>query len=183
MEKDLEEAQGSTIIDLERELTAPLPVEGPGVVLLSGRLDRMEQGPEGGIHVLDYKTGAPRKGPDPGGLDSLEEALRDPDRSLREALLEAGLGLQMPLYAYLVKEVLGRAPHGLWLVSLRGRRPGRVRFLPPGEASSRMESLFIPLLSRLVREILSPEVPFEAEPAPDACRYCGFRRGPCRPVS
>lgn len=72
-------------------------------VLLRGRVDRVDRGPEGAV-VIDYKYSA-----------------RGFDRSRRDGVAE-GSHLQLPIYLLAVRDALGTPPMGAWLYPLRRPR-------------------------------------------------------------
>ncbi|MEW6074056.1 MAG: PD-(D/E)XK nuclease family protein [Planctomycetota bacterium] len=88
----------------------PLPVAG-GEVLLVGRVDRLDRHDDGRWAILDYKTG---------------ETVKDPAKSHRKE--ERWIDLQLPLYAWLAREVVGDATPFLGFAAL-GKDPRNVDFL------------------------------------------------------
>ncbi len=160
------------ILFLEKEFTGEIPVDGRKV-RITGRLDRIQR-KDGKIEVIDYKLS---RGKSPA------KSLREPIEERKE-MARRIKSFQLPLYLYLIKKNRlvdeyeesqaylypmgfgineGFKPQGLW--------GGRSTLQP-----SAMEEVFIPSLENLLKEILSPEVPFSADPSdPKICQHCPFR--------
>ncbi|MEW5764111.1 MAG: PD-(D/E)XK nuclease family protein [Acidobacteriota bacterium] len=146
--------------------------DAPGAtVRLRGELDRLD-GRAGGLRIVDYKSG---------------KSLRDryiprPDRvrvdSPRGDLARSVKSIQLPAYVELLHRARG-APYGSLsavLLSLRDpREPPGPLFVEPSRAEAQMEGVYLPVIRRILGEILDPSVPFEPDPSePRACAACPF---------
>ena len=130
--------------ETEREFTFTL-ADG---IAVSGKIDRIDKGPDGEAYVTDYKYSA-----------QVESKAENPNL------------LQAPLYLLAVERALGLKPAGMDYVGLKGSIEvvGWPAPLPEGFLENAVAKTL-----HAVEEIRSGRV--EPEPAdPGACRYCDFR--------
>ncbi len=140
------------IVGLERGFDGVIPLSA-GPVRFKVRIDRLEEDAQGGLFVLDYKTG---------GADKLPKktfSLSDvPDR--RE-IFDSVRSFQLPLYMYFVARAFPGRPMNAGLYSLRDTAiaPLLDRACAPGDAAAYFQP-FLRALDALTGEILDPSRPF-----------------------
>lgn len=120
-----------------------IPVDG---TIFAGRLDRIEELPDGGIHIIDFKTSAP--------------CTQD----------EADADLQLSLYALACQELFGKPCDRLTLLFLSEeivieRTTQRV----PGQLKDAITQI------RLLRERMEMK-DFRPTPSLEVCKRCPYRR-------
>ena len=130
------------VVELEGQL--PVAVDGdPDAFLVTARADRLEETPDGVVHVLDYKTGAPPKAKDVLNGDS-------PQLTLTAAII-AGGGFRG----------LGRTPGELGYVRLRGwGEAGELCTVVPADQASATADEALERLRRRVRAYRRPETAY-----------------------
>lgn len=85
---------GYTMQKVEDRLRATVDA-GERTIHLKGRLDRLDRDPEGGLRIIDYKTGKAKRGFD--------------DTKLKNDSFNGGSTLQVPLYLFMMLD--GGKPH------------------------------------------------------------------------
>jgi len=138
-----------------------------------GKLDRLdlletEDGPQ--HRVLDYKSGGAE-----GFIGPKKAAVLKAAPSGREECMGAIGSFQMPLYAFLARSAFGWDYSKMQVAVLPLRKPEDVKVLFPSktDAEAFMQTLALPAMSNLIREILDPEVPFKADPIREGiCDFC-----------
>ena len=132
-----------------------------------GILDRLDRRMDGGVRILDYKSGEAR------GFVKRADA---PCLG-RQACVASGMGsFQMPVYALLVREAMG-IPYGEMEVVTASLRTFKSEslFKGIGDPARWMEAVALPTLHSVLEEIVDPAIPFRADPAQDRhCRHCPF---------
>lgn len=168
------ETTGKRVLGTEKKLSCTLNVGGRPLQL-TGTIDRMDQHPDGGVDIIDFKTGR---------VDSL---IIDLDAEVdRVALLETFRKnpqiLQLLVYALLAADGLDpEALMRLGIYSFKAQKEeGRVRFLSAGRGQvhglspvqdrDRIERL----LTSVFEDLLDPEQPFDQVEDASYCGYCPF---------
>jgi RecB family exonuclease len=129
-----------------------------GSVEVSGKIDRLDTGPDGRAYVIDYKY--------------------SPGAKARKRLSDENL-LQAPLYLMAAEKVFGVKPAGMFYVGLKG---GKAVYAGWSETGM-LDSIPVPpnwlenaaeRTLRIVGEIRGGRM--APEPAnPDNCRWCDYR--------
>jgi ATP-dependent helicase/nuclease subunit B len=88
-------SEAYTLKNAEEEIAIGLPLAGGETLRVKGRLDRLDQKPDGGLRIVDYKSGKAK--------DRLTGNAQKKDK------LNAGTALQVPLYAFAYAEQTGIA--------------------------------------------------------------------------
>ncbi len=171
LQRKREEEAGEIVlhgVNLSLETT----FEAPGaMVVLRGELDCLE-GWAGGLRIVDYKSG---------------KSLRDkyiprPERisvgSPRGELARSIKSLQLPTYVELLHRTYGTPYANLSAVLLSlldpGEPPARL-FASSYRAEEEMEGVYLPVIRRVLGEILDPSVAFEPDPSePRSCATCAY---------
>jgi ATP-dependent helicase/nuclease subunit B len=155
---DHEGRRRAILVQAHTELTGTMSLPGPaGPFLLTARADRIDRLTDGGLEIIDYKTGA----------------------IPREKEVGAGFSPQLPLEAAITADggfdgVPAGRVHALsyWQVS-GGRQPGFARSLDTDPAT--LSDQAIDGLKRLIAEFDDPSTAYLSRPRPDyAPRYSDF---------
>lgn len=171
LRREQEEETGQTVLH-----AVDLPLESlfdaPGAtVVLRGELDRLD-GWAGALRIVDYKSGKSLRTkyiPSPGRV-SVESPRRDLARAVKS--------VQLPAYVELVHRARG-VPYGSLsavLLSLRDPKESPATlFSESSNSEAEMEGVYLPVIRRVLGEILDPLIPFEPDPSePRACAACPF---------
>lgn len=177
--------QPTTLVDLEKKLTAGVRAAGL-TVPLAGVLDRVDRR-EGGLVVLDYKTGSGLPRPRSGAFGDEDlfarlaacDPARDPQPELLDELERAVQSLQLPLYLWLCAQQLGEPARDAGWVEL-GKEGKEILLFGPKAGDEDRELVIsrrVPTLTDfLIRHMVgAPE--FLARPG-RRCDHCDFRE-PC----
>lgn len=171
LRREKEEETGEVFLHgVELPLEAPFDVPGATVVL-RGKVDRLDGG-AAGLRIVDYKMGKSLK----------SKYLPRPDRILvqapRRELARAVQSIQLPAYVEILRRVRGEPFERVSavLVSLRDPKEAPAAlFGDPARAEAEMDALYLPVIRRILGEILDPSLPFEPDPSePRACATCPF---------
>ena len=131
-----------------------------------GILDRLDRRSDGGLRILDYKSGTARP------------FIKRSDGPLlgREACKGRVESFQMPVYALLARDAAGTAYAGMEVVTVSLRKFERTRlFKGVADPDGWMEATALPTIATFLEEIADPAVPFTADPLEErTCRTCPF---------
>jgi hypothetical protein len=153
LEAERERAPGiARLLGLERDFTILLPFSG-GDVRFKARVDRIEEGRDGKLLVLDYKTGGSDKLP--------KRPLVLSDAPDREEIFENVVSFQLPLYMHVVAREFSAPVVNAGLYSLRDARINAL-FSDKFREQPAADFLkpYFRALDVIVSEILDPEKPF-----------------------
>lgn len=155
------------IISLETKRRDTLELRS-GVVEFVYAVDRVDELQDGGVVVIDYKTG----GSDiyPRGLTNLRNM-----KMTRTSIKENLKSFQLPLYYYFIsKDFPQRNLNAeLYNILTLKRRP----FMSESDYKYREEIIEIcfKALEVVYQEILNPEIPFKPDEDKRRCSYCSFK--------
>jgi hypothetical protein len=164
------ETRWSAVQPLHLELPLEGTFDGRRV---QGKLDRLDllETEDGSVHrILDYKSGTAE-----GCIGPRKAALMKAAPSGRKETLEVIGSFQMPLYAWLARTALGWTYSGMQVVTqpLKKQDEAKVLFPPKPDPETFMETLALPAMANIIRELLDPEVPFSADPDREGlCNSC-----------
>ncbi|MDD5573638.1 MAG: PD-(D/E)XK nuclease family protein [Candidatus Omnitrophica bacterium] len=175
MERFLENERSrniAEIVSLEKALKDEVCLDGRPYCFRA-RIDRIDRLEDGGLLVLDYKTGSSDQMPvRHEKLDGLEAG--------RRAIKRAVKSFQLPLYFTLVQKVYGSEVMNAGLYNLRDAlEKGGIKTLfgESEDAESRQAGMsrYLSALSAVMNEIFDPAADFEADPSDIFyCRTCPF---------
>jgi hypothetical protein len=153
LEAERERAPGiARLIGLEKDFKGTIRLSVGGV-RFKARVDRIEEGRDGRILVLDYKTGASDKLP--------KRSLALKDAPTREEIFESVGSFQLPLYMHFVAREFSAPVVNAGLYSLRDAEISRVfSDRSPEQPAADFLKPYLRALDVVLSEILDPAKPF-----------------------
>ena len=148
------------ILALEKEVNEVFKINDTQSVLIHGYIDRIDE-LNGGIRILDYKTGKVAKKK----FNEIADLFHDPVYKEQ---------FQAMLYAFLVRKNYLDSTIRSGLITLKDMSNG-IWYLQQGEPFSNEQFLeFENQLRLLISKILDPSVAFTQTDDIDRCKYCDF---------
>jgi len=139
-----------------------------GQINFTYRVDRLDELADGTIMILDYKAGSN----DPMPQDMAKVASLAPSR---EAIKKTVRSFQMPLYYhYFSKKYPGKTINAAFY-NLRTLEINEFFKEKPASDPQKINSVFLPALDHIVREILDPQVSFKPDDSDlRLCEVCPY---------
>jgi len=150
-----------TIVDLERDFSKDLNIDGKRIIKLFGRIDRIDR-QNGIIRIIDYKTGATgnRK------ITEKNFEIMFSDNKFKEFF-------QTYFYAYLYHNENPDMEVKLGIYPLKNITKG-IKFIVEGSIQKEILSRFESGLRTLAKEIFDSSKPFKQTKDPERCKYCPY---------
>ena len=140
------------LIALEKDMQGVISFS-TGEVRFKARIDRIEEGVDGGILVLDYKTGSSDKLP--------RRGLTLPDVPTREEIFDAVGSFQLPLYMHFVSREFAVPVVNAGLYSLRDAKISSIfSEKEREEPAAHFLKPYWHAIDTVIAEIMDPEKPF-----------------------
>jgi len=168
-----EEALGNTkrIVCLEEELRGELDFSS-GVCKFIMKVDRIDELLDGGLSIIDYKTG--KIDHVPKHLEQLEVM-----ELSRESIRENIKSFQLPLYYYFVQKRFPEKNINAYLYSIRNLKRHAFVSQEDYEDRQRIVEICLNALEYMYEEIIDPDVSFNADKEENRCQGCAFS-GMCK---
>jgi len=173
----------TTILSLEKHLSAPFDLINNVPIRLKGKVDRIDK-KEDEYLIIDYKTGSEANIPKIKKLMDFVNSKTDKALSNRQEMKELIVSFQLPVYLYLFyknadklnMEYVNWGQLNASLYMIRDKKDiCKPLFKTKDDREGLMEQVFIPSLKGLICEILDPSKPFVHDDTDErACKYCPF---------
>lgn len=158
----------ASIISTEETLSYILNLEDGIKVRLEGRVDRIDHC-VGEYILIDYKSGRDLRKDSFGVFDEVFNSRVQMKKNIKS--------LQLPFYVLLYQRINSLPHEGInsKLISLRTTKEVSL-FGEERDREKVLEDVFLPILKRLIQEILSPKIPFVRDDTDEkTCQYCSFQ--------
>ena len=160
------------LVDLEKKVSMPLTLPNGQIVNIGGYIDRIDL-KNNKLRIIDYKTG--KTGQTIKNISDLFDTMKH--RDIKAVF-------QTLVYAHIVAQTNSNreiAPCVISLRKLHGEKFAADLFLNPNKNEKQIitynlvKEEFIELLTNLVDEIISPDIPFKQTENKKVCEYCLFK--------
>lgn len=155
------------LMALEESLAGAVACGG-GQAAVACRVDRIDRLGDGGLLIVDYKTGAIGKRP-------RAKAILEMGDLSRETIRDTVCSFQLPLCHYLVKERYGEERIGTALYDLRAAELVEFPAARDADSCDEIMAKCMTALAAVAAEIVDPSVPFVADDGDKVrCERCPF---------
>ena len=146
----------SRVLYIERKFDDIISLPS-GDLHMTCRVDRVDEMTDGGIMVIDYKTGS--VDPMPADISGVDESMLS-----REFIRDRVRSFQLPLYVYyLQRHFPGRAINS-FLYHLRTMSIDKFFKDGRGQDIDQLMTAYLKALDLIIAEIYNPEIPFTDDP-------------------
>ena len=160
------------LIDLEKQVSMPLSLSNGQIVKIGGYIDRIDF-KDNKMRIIDYKTG--KAGLQIKNISDLFDTMKHSDiKAVFQTLIYAHIIAQTNSD----KEI---APCIISLRNLHGKKFAPDLVIKPDKNKGKnitynlVKDEFVALLTNLIEEIVSPEIPFKQTENKKNCDYCLFK--------